>query len=236
MSYIYSRVLVEAYLLGNCSDTDASVLLSEMLMLKPSCWHDKTTEPSPLSQFGMTLLPLTEPPGAGLLTWWLGDFLVKTSAPPVLERDSTESVPACGQSLRELSVRFDLESCSWRTVPCSSSEVLPWSSVTLPKWGLMLHGACWALTTPDSTTRGKDCGLLPTTLATDWKGGTTAARPDNGKLRFDQWRDYVKLMFGLTYPHPTHSELRMGWPERHTDLESLETGKYLKWLRLHSKY
>lgn len=236
MSYIYSRVLAEAFLLGNCSDTDASVLLSEMLMLKPSCWHDRMTEPSPLFQFGMMSLPLTDDLGAALLTWWREDFLVRTLVQPVAEKDSTENARDYGQNLRESSVKYDLDSCSWKTAPYWLSADLPWSSVTLPKWGLMLHGECWALTTPDSTIRGKDSGLLPTMLATDWKGGTTARRPDNGKLRFDQWRDYVKLMFGLTYPHPTHSELRMGWPEGHTDLEPLETGKYLKWQQQHSKY
>jgi hypothetical protein len=75
---------------------------------------------------------------------------------------------------------------------------------------------------------------LPTPLATDWKGGTTAARKDNGKLRFDQWRDYIKLEYGMTYPHPTHSELRMGWPTEWTDLKPLGMDKFQAWQQQHS--
>jgi site-specific DNA-cytosine methylase len=84
--------------------------------------------------------------------------------------------------------------------------------------------------------RERDSGYLPTVLATDWKGGTTAIRKDKGKQRLDQWRDYVKVKYSLTYPHPTHSELRMGWPEGWTDLKPLEMVKYLKWRHSHGKF
>ena len=76
-----------------------------------------------------------------------------------------------------------------------------------------------------------DCCLPP--LATDWKGGSTAIRKDKGRQRFDQWRDYVKIKFGMTYPHPTHSELRMGWPEGWTELAPLATVKFQQWRALH---
>jgi len=78
-------------------------------------------------------------------------------------------------------------------------------------------------------------GLLPTVTATDWKGGTVAIRKDRGNQRTDQWRDYVKIKCGLTYPHPTHSEIRMGWPTGWTELKPLETDKFQQWLRLHGK-
>ena len=75
--------------------------------------------------------------------------------------------------------------------------------------------------------------LKPTVLATDYKGGTTAIRKDRGDLRTDQWRDYVKINYGLTYPHPTHSEVRMGWPTEWSALKPLEMGKFQQWLDLH---
>jgi hypothetical protein len=113
----------------------------------------------------------------------------------------------------------------WKTHQCSLLGDLDEFSGTWPQWGLMQDGECWELTLQDSITNDTESGLLPTVLATDWKGGTTAARQDNGKLRFDQWRDYVKLKHGLTYPHPTHSEMRMGWPLGWTDLKPLEMDK-----------
>ena len=75
--------------------------------------------------------------------------------------------------------------------------------------------------------------LLPTPVATDWKGGTSAIRKDTGKQRLDQWRDYVKSVYGMTYPHPTHSEMRMDWPAGWTDLKPLETDKFQQWQHLH---
>lgn len=77
--------------------------------------------------------------------------------------------------------------------------------------------------------------LLPTPVATDWKGGTSAIRKDTGKQRLDQWRDYVKSVYGMTYPHPTHSEMRMDWPAGWTDLKPLETDKFQQWQHLHSQ-
>ena len=79
-------------------------------------------------------------------------------------------------------------------------------------------------------------GLLPTPVATDWKGGTSSIRKDTGKQRLDQWRDYVKSVYGMTYPHPTHSEMRMGWPIEWTDLKPLETDKFQQWQHLHSLF
>jgi hypothetical protein len=75
--------------------------------------------------------------------------------------------------------------------------------------------------------------LKPTLLATDYKGGTTSIRKDRGDLRMDQWRDYVKINYGLTYPHPTHSEVRMGWPTEWSALKPLEMDKFQQWLHSH---
>ena len=79
-------------------------------------------------------------------------------------------------------------------------------------------------------------GLLPTPVATDWKGGTSSIRKDTGKQRLDQWRDYVKSVYGMTYPHPTHSEMRMDWIIGWTDLKPLGMDKYQQWQHLHSQY
>ena len=131
----------------------------------------------------------------------------------------------CGQKWLASFVKFDPAMSLWKTHQCSLLGDLDPFLGTWPQWGLMHDGECWELTLQDLTISETESGLLPTMLATDWKGGTTAARLDNGKLRFDQWRDYVKLKYGLTYPHPMHSEMRMGWPPEWTDLKPLETDK-----------
>jgi len=229
-----SPELAAAFSEANCSDIDASAPSSGSHTPKPCLWHDKTMEPSRLSRFGQTCRTLTDDLGADVLTWWLVGFPVRTFQQPETETGSKETDQACGQSLRGSLAKFDPDSFSWKTVQLSLFEDLGQSLVTWPRWGLMLHGVCWELTSPVSTTGATESGLLPTVLASDWKGGTTAARKDNGKLRFDQWRDYIKLKHGMTYPHPTHSELRMGWPQEWTDLKPLGMDKFRAWRQQHS--
>ena len=78
MSYIYSQALVAEYSRANCSVIDASALWSGSPTRKPHLWHDKTTEHSRHSRFGMMCKPLTERHGAALLTWWRAGFRAKT--------------------------------------------------------------------------------------------------------------------------------------------------------------
>jgi hypothetical protein len=163
------------------------------------------------------------------------DFPVRTFQPQERAMDLKVNDLECGQKWRASFTRYNHDSSLWKTHQCSLLGDLDEFLETWPQWGLMQDGECWELTLQDLTTSETESGLLPTVLATDWKGGTTAARQDNGKLRFDQWRDYVKLKHGLTYPHPTHSELRMGWPQGWTDLKPLETDKFQVWRQQHGE-
>jgi len=90
----------------------------------------------------------------------------------------------------------------------------------------MRDGECWELPLSGRITKGREYGLLPTVLASDWKGGVTAIRKDTGKQRLDQWKDYVRIKYLMKYPHPMHSEMRMGWMPGWTDLKPLATDKY----------
>jgi hypothetical protein len=227
MSWLYSRVLVEEYLGDTSLDGEQSALSSGKPTQLAYCALDKMTAFSRLSQFGMTYAPLTASLGEELLKSYRAVFLAKTSVPLVQVTDLTEKDQECGQKWLASFVKYDPSMSSWKTHQCSFLGDLDEFSETWPQWGLMQDGECWELTLQDSITNDTESGLLPTVLATDWKGGTTAPRQDNGKLRFDQWRDYVKLKHGLTYPHPTHSEMRMGWPREWTDLKPLETDKCL---------
>ena len=225
MSWLYSRVLAEEFLGDTFLDGEQSALLSGSPTQQAYCAPDKMTAFSRLSQFGMTYKPLTESLGEELLKSYRAVFLAKTSVPLVQVTDLTEKDQECGQKWLASFVKYDPSMSLWKTHQCSLLGDLDEFSGTWPQWGLMQDGECWELTLPDLTIGDNESGLLPTVLATDWKGGTTAPRLDNGKLRFDQWRDYVKLKHGLTYPHPMHSEMRMGWPVGWTDLNLLETDK-----------
>jgi hypothetical protein len=225
MSWLYSRVLVEEFLGDTSLDGEQSAPLSGNPTQLAYCAPDKMTAFSRLSQFGMMYRPLTESRGEALLMSYLAGFPAKTSQPQGRVLELMESDQECGQKWLASFVKFDPAMSLWRTHQCSLLGDLDQFLETWPQWGLMQGGECWELTLQDLTISETESGLLPTMLATDWKGGTTAARQDNGKLRFDQWRDYVKLKHGLTYPHPMHSEMRMGWPLGWTDLRPLATDK-----------
>ena len=96
-------------------------------------------------------------------------------------QELTETDRPCGHTWRESSVKFDLDTHSWKTHLCLWEEDLPESSVTLPKWGMMQNGECWERTTLPHLTSGTEFGLsLPTPVSTDATAG--AVLNENTKL------------------------------------------------------
>lgn len=237
MSYIYLQARGEESSAANYSDIPRYVLSKLKSTRDKSYSKGKETECFQDSQSGMMCVHSMEPRGEVQLTLFVGDFPVKTLAfrGQTTEKnlEFQESVRDYGWSIKELLKKFNLDLCLLKTRQHLKLEDLSESSKTLMSWGMMQDGVLSGLATSLATTKEIDSGCLPTVLATDWKGGTTAIRKDKNKQRFDQWRDYVKILYGMTYPHPTHSELRMGWPEGWTDLGPLEMGKYRKWRHSH---
>jgi hypothetical protein len=149
-----------------CSDGKQSAPLNgshtQLVYLSP----DKMTAFSRLSRFGMMCRPLTENRGEDLLMWYLEDFLAKTLVQRGGGQELTESDPACGVRWRELSMKYDLDSHSWRTHQCLWDEELHWSLVTLPRWGMTHNGVLFQHQTsvrPISVT-GSGYWLTPTTM------------------------------------------------------------------------
>lgn len=96
MSWHYSQALVEAYLEANCLDGKQSVQLSGNHTPSLYLSKDRMKAFSRHSRSGMTLEPLMESLGEGLLTWYLEDFLAKTSVVQEKERVLTEEGVQCG--------------------------------------------------------------------------------------------------------------------------------------------
>ena len=93
------------------------------------------------------------------------DFPAKTLAQPEREQELPERSPVCCRTWHALSVRFDRDSCSWKTVRCLFPEDLPWSSVILPRWGMMRDGECWERNTTELPIKDTGSGLWPTPVA-----------------------------------------------------------------------
>ena len=175
MSWHYSRALVEEYSVATCSDGVQSAQLSANPTPQAYLCKDRMTAFSRLSRFGMTFAPLTEPLGVELLMWFQGDSRVRTYQLPGMAPELTASALACGEKWRESSVRYDLDSSSWRIHLSLFPEDLPWSSVTLPKWGMTRSGAVYQHPTQERPISATVSGLWPTPRA-----GNPGSRP-NGK-------------------------------------------------------
>ena len=164
---------------------------------------DKTTDASTRSRSGMTFRPSTAAHGEALLTWYLAASRARTSAPPEKAQGSTESAAECGGTWRESSVRFSLDSCSWKTHRCLWEEEVPESQVTLPRWGMLdAHGVLWERTMPEHLTSGIESGSWPTVRSSDGerggRGDLIQAIRGNPNSHYKSW------------PTPCASEARQG--------------------------
>ena len=177
MSWLYSRVLVEAFLEDTSLDGEQFVQSNGNTIPQAYCAQDKMMGFSRLSRFGMTLKPLTEDLGEELLMSYLAGFHAKTSQPQEKVLESMESVQECGEKWRGSFVKYDPDSSSWKTHQCSLLGDLEQFSETWPQWGLMRNGECWEQRTLEQTIRGTEFGLeqngkeqskFPTPTASDW--------------------------------------------------------------------
>ena len=167
MSWLFSRALVGEFLRATCSDGKQFAQLSASPTPQAYLSSDKMTAFSRLSRYGMTFAPLTEPLGVALLMWFQGDFLARTSARQEKAQESKVSAPACGEKWRESSVRYVLDSYSWKIHLSLFPEDLPWSLVILPKWGMTRSGVVYQHPTLERPINETASGLWQTPVADD---------------------------------------------------------------------
>ena len=176
MSWHFSQALEAVFSGENSSGGEPSVPSNGMPTHGTFWSPDKTTDASKPSRSGMTFRHSTESHGEAVLMWCLAASRVRTSPPRERAPESKASEAACGSTWRESSVKYCRNSSSWKTHQCLWEEVLPSSSLTLPKWGMMRDGECWELSTPVLPTNETESGSLPTPRATDGDKGTRTAQ------------------------------------------------------------
>jgi hypothetical protein len=175
MSWLFSRVLVEEYLVENYSDGEQSAPLNGNPTQQAYCAPDKMTDFSRLSRFGMTYKPLTENRGEELLMLFRAGFHAKTFQQPGKAQGLTENDQECGVTWRGWLAKYDPDSSLWRTAQCSFLEDLNESLATLPRSGMTRNGLLWELPMLEQTIRGTEFGLSenwPTPDANCGKRGT----------------------------------------------------------------
>lgn len=151
----------------------------------------------------------TVSPGEALSMSLAEDSHAKTLAALEKEQESKDPGAASGVKWRELSVKYDRATSSWKTHQCLWEEVLPWSSVILPRWGMMRSGVLSERMTPALPTSGTGYGSSenwPTPRAgktTDENEETWQKRKDAGKVCTPPLTLAVKMW-------PTHGSAKAG--------------------------
>lgn len=231
MSWLFSQALAGEYSADTSLAGEQFAQLNVMPTQHKFSRNDKTMESSEPSRFGLTCAVLTESHGRELLTSFLEDFRARTSARPVVEQESMVTNQAYGKKWHESSMRYDLNTYSWKTHPSLLEEGLPWSSVTLPKLGLIASGVVF---------QQKNLVRLISETVCGWPGEMFAA-PQARDYRpgsLDRWNDPRRSrnlndqVGGLL--NPRWEEWLMGWPIGWTKLKPLAMDRFLEWQQQHS--
>ena len=239
---------------GDCLDGAPSALSSLIPMPETSCLLDRPMDALTDSRSGMMCGHSTASCGAEASMSSAEDSRAKTSAQPGRGPESREPVRVCGQKWHALSVRFDLVTFLWKTAHSLFPEVLPWSLVILPRWGMMRDGECWERNTPELPISDTGFGLWPTPVAdgdrtTNYaQGGTSlgfavrnwptpTCHDRKGKSGAKRGKGAtggpcLTMVVGGTL-NPKWVEWLMGWPVGWTDCGALEMDKFQQWQRLH---
>jgi hypothetical protein len=259
MSWLFSQVLVAAYLGENSLDGEQFVQSNGNPTQQAYCAPDKMTEFSRLFRFGMMFKPLTESRGQDLLMSYRADFRAKTSLPQEKAQESMENGQECGKKWQGSFAKYDPNLFLWKTAQCSLIEDLTEFSQTWPTWGSMRNGECWERQTSGLNTIEKEYGLLPDnerffhTPTTGSSGGSNSRKamqkrgvvwptPTTGTGGGNAGGSGVRRTAkenGTYVPsliNPNLYEWLMGWPLEWTEIKPLEMDKYHKWRQLHGTY
>jgi hypothetical protein len=163
----YSPEPVEESLGTYSSATPPLSLLRLIPTVSQPCSRDNETDASHPSPSGTTSNHLMESPGREAWISSVADSLVKISLLRERELGLLVKDPVYGKKWQELSVRYCLNTHSWKTANIFYDEEVPPSSVTLPKWGMMQHGVLSALWTQEPCTGEKGSGFWPTPVKMD---------------------------------------------------------------------
>lgn len=237
MSWLFSQALAGEYSAATSLAGEQFAQLNVMPTPHKFSRNDKMMESSDLSRFGLTCAVLTGNRGVELLMSFLAGFHARTLAQMVMVPALMDTVPDCGQKWLESSVKYDLHLSAWKTLHDSEEKVLPWSLVTLPKWGMAASGSVFQHRTAERPMKETGCGLWPTAKAT--------IRGDCPSERLRRTPDLPSAIKMRPLPNgslprqdgqlnPEWVEWFMGWPIGWTELKPLEMDKFREWQLQHS--
>ena len=229
----YLPAQVAESLAASCSGGELSAPSKSSRTVRRSSKRGNATDPSNLSLSGTTSEHSTALLGVDTSTSSPEGSLARTSAALDVAPESKARGLDCGEIWRELSAKFDRGSCSWKTHRCLFPEVLPWSLVTLPRWGMMRDGAVFERQTSGRHTREIACLLLPTPKKAWGRHGVDVSMAgERHSAGVTEMARVITREFGWRWP-PRMVESLMMWPIGWTDLRPLGTAKFHQWSRSH---
>ena len=246
MSYIYLQEQGEESSVDTFSDIPQSVLLRLNLIADESCSNGNEMESCQSSQSGMMSAHSMENLGEEKLMSFAGDSLAKTYQLPTLKaKDLMENDQDFGLNRLELLARYCQNTHSLKT-----RQGLLWqegyeSLVTLPEWGMIVHGELWEVEMLAFPSREKESGFLPAPVASDgkhhgkekWIKNSRSNRKATGRSAPTEKITYAYYEADIPPRYfPEISEEMMSWPRGWTDLQPLEMDKFQSWRQQHSDF
>ena len=174
-NYTSSLEPVEASLADTSSDTQLSQQLKSNPIAKQSSSSDKPTEYYLPSLFSETSEISTGTNGEERSMSSRAASPVRTFHLLVEVLGLQENGRAFGEKWRELSVKYNPDTHSWKTHQCSLLEGLDEFSETWPKWGMMQNGACWERIIAERPTNETESGF--------WRSPDTGQGGTSGLLK-----------------------------------------------------
>jgi len=236
MSYTYLQEQGAVSSAASFSDIPASVLSRLNLTAAKSSCSDSAMAFCPSFPSGMTCEPSTASRGADSLTLCAEGSLVRTLAAPERALDWAASVPAFGEKCGESLAKYDPASHSLKTRQCLLFEDSTESLQTLPAWGWMHDGDCFAVASTDCCTTESGCSFWPTPqrIDEDFCRMTVASASKEGH-QIHVTTELIRLN-GKRYPKPSFAEALMKRPIGYSKAgEPLAMDKFQQWLRSHGR-
>jgi len=191
MSFIFSRVLVEEFLQERRSAGVVSVQWKTIHTVSAFSCSDKTIKSWSRFLSGTTFEHFSGLHGEVLLTWFREVSLAKACQLQGKARALKIPDRDYGERWRGLLVKFNQDSCSWKTAHSLFQEEVPESSLILPRWGMMRCGELWERITSVLPTKETGSGSWRTPTASDGRGGAYA---DMEKLRKRQQAHHTERL------------------------------------------
>ena len=174
-NYTSSLEPVAASLVDTSSDTQLSQQLKSNPIAKQSSSSDKPTEYYLPSLFSETSESSTGTNGEERSMSSRAASPVRTFHLLVEALGLQGNGRAFGEKWRELSVKYNPDTHSWKTHQCSLLEGLDEFSETWPKWGMMQNGVCWERIIAERPTNETESGF--------WRSPDTGQGGTSGLLK-----------------------------------------------------